>query len=188
MTYVLAVDPDSKHTGLALVRHNKDNTDTLVDATLAKVKVPKGSTARERVEDMSRAFSVALAKLLYHVPKGETATVVIEWQALNPTGEKNPNAIVDLCGFAGACAAVAAGYGCRILLVTPQEWTGGVDKGIRINRAQRKLGDQAPGLDKMPPGQKSHAFDAAALALWALDPRRRAMGDMKKSKFKYQRK
>lgn len=166
--YYIGIDPDTKATGLALVAYDEAAKSFNV-LQVAVARGGKGTLARNRITDMAESLFGAILDLRGW---GDIDAAAIEWQALRPRGEKNPNSIVDLCGFSGlAAAAVHVGVKTTVLTPTPPEWKGQKDKEVHHKIILSEVGlekaTDLPSTQKLLKSDYSHIMDAVGLAVWA---------------------
>lgn len=175
----IGVDPDTKHSGWAAVQSFNGGFQ-IVQVGLIRAK---GRTAADRRAPM--AESLLLTLLQDALPYPPTA-LALEWQHLRGSSakEKNPGAIVELCGFAGMAlqAFIERWEFEYVFTPTPSDWKKSVPKHVHQSRICSRLGittelrakdgekNFAPGAADIPPSMRSHVIDALGLALWALDP------------------
>lgn len=181
---VLACDPDTHSSGLALVRVH-DGQPLWVCCIQSK-----GKTGDDAVVAQIEAFDIRRIQ----VPAGIVG-VVVESQEIAYTAKqgKNPASMIPVAQVAGAAAArLSMWFRPRVLmLVKPQAWKGSVPKKIHQARTLSKLGWRYEtlsdycrpypnetvdvlGADQLNPGDWKHVVDAIALGQWMAEKLRRA--------------
>lgn len=182
---VLGIDPDTHNTGLAFLRQTPlIGTDRRVDVRVARV--PKDVTGFEAAVRMAHEVDWELSR--DRLPL--CCLIVVEGQDLYRGGEhatKNAESIVRLAFAAGGVASVARRH-CgspHVMVPSPQEWKGSVDKQAHQGHTYRRMGweFEKRGTGKsgyavpinpdvrgeINPGDWKHVGDALGLALWGLE-------------------
>lgn len=159
---ILGIDPDTKNTGIAVVEFPEARV------VWVGVASSKGRLVQDRLVEMAESLHDAVDEIREVVFwELEYPPVVIEWQALRPKGEKNPNSIVDLNGIVGMCVGAFCRLSTKILTPTPVKWKGSVPKAIHQKRILSKVViDSNSGFDALTKTQQGHVIDAIGLALW----------------------
>lgn len=179
----IGIDPDTTSTGLAVVHQLEETSYRTLYVALVKAR---GKKAADRRAPMARALLETMRYLQSTFGiNGDDVTVAIEWQRLRPTGERNPNAIVDLNGIAGAALTAASLLPDATLLTPiPIEWKGTIPKEVKQRRVLSHLGltedlrhedvtlGKIVGAEDITASKKTHVLDALGLAEWALTERR----------------
>lgn len=166
----IGIDPDTKNTGIALVEHGM--------VTWVGTASAKGSIVQYRLVGMGVAIATQIDRL-HECLCVNPSMIAIEWQMLRPTGEKNPNDILNLTGVAGMCVSACLSRFWTdpdYFTPVPVQWKGSVPKTIHQKRILGKVGLTADlkgvrGAEEMTKTQKGHCIDAIGLALWAAEQR-----------------
>lgn len=189
MRYLIGVDPDLHHTGLALLN---GDTGAVLDVLCITAN---GKTREDAVVAMVHALDVPW--FIDHDLDDMGIVVVVEAQELYlGGGTQNPRNIMHLAQVAGAALAAAACQFRRTVLHFPRpaEWKGQVPKRVHQHKTLGKLGweHKQVGTDQrgycyptigngdvarppLPKTQWKHVVDAIGLALWGMEKRDRVM-------------
>ena len=176
---ILACDPDTHHSGLALVR--------LADGKPVWVGCAHstGKTGDDTVIAQIDAIGeISIGGPGTH-PGGMFAAVIVESQEIAYTARqgKNPRSMIPVAQVAGAAMAqLRIRTACfENYLVKPQAWKGSVPKHLHQARTLAKLGwayeqgkeysrptdkPDVAGAELLNPGDWKHVVDAIALGMW----------------------
>lgn len=155
---ILAVDPGTTATGVALLRDGRP-------AMLRVVHV-RGPRVEDRIKAMCLRVRAALQGLL---DTEQPDTLVVEWQALRPN-DPRPNDIFNLGIVLGAVMSVETSPFVRIETPLPVSWKGSVKGDVTIQRIQKHFGTIEDGVwGETLPSLQHNAWDALGLAIWAVN-------------------
>lgn len=165
MNLVLGLDPDTHHTGYALLRE---------DGSVAKVgliRIPtvlkdgkkKPATGWKSVTMMCHRIGFDL-KLV----AGQVESAFVEVPVLRSMEKANPDDIVRLGHVAGACLAAASLITQEVVPVEPMSWKGTVPKEIMCNRILRNHPVDWVLYPDIPPSLRVHCIDAVGIAAYGL--------------------
>ena len=183
----LGIDPDTKNTGIALVR--------AIDPTLAsraKFKVLQVGVATvdaklsvaQRLIEMSQSISFAARVMDTRFRSVNRISVEGQDAYAGSKQHKRPNDLIHLAVVAGMATGVAQEV-FRIFttpdlwIPKPAEWKGQVEKKAHQRRILASVGlteklEGIPGAAGMTATQRGHVIDAIGLAVWvAKRPERR---------------
>lgn len=174
----LGIDPDTKNTGLAIVRAFPMGTFKVIYVATAPVKA--SLPVQDRIRLMGLAIEEALMKFPCDVGVGEplidlVTRIAVEGQRVYPQGKVRPQDLIHLAQVAGMAAAIAQqdfrlGSVC-LWIPEPVQWKGSVEKKVmqrrilaRVDLTEKLEGvEGAAGMTKV---QKGHVIDAIGLAMW----------------------
>lgn len=155
---ILAVDPGTSETGIALLRYG-------VWAWVDVLRV-MGPSAEARLPEMCSLVHERVRSAL----RGDGVTTVgVEWQAIRPD-DKRPNDILHLAMVVGAVLS-AIPEGIVLLTPLPVQWKGSTDGGKFAARVAKALPMVPEKLAHIPQSLRHNGYDAAALAFWCIGKR-----------------
>lgn len=161
----LGIDPDTKNTGIAVVVARRE---TLMRSTyeviFTGVATAKGQLVQDRLVEMAASILHTCTVRVESI----IDVAVVEWQKLRPSGEKNPNSILDLTGVAGmAVCACEWAFGTTLLTPIPSAWKGQVAKEKHQERILKRVNmGRWTGYKDLNKTQAGHVNDAIGLAIW----------------------
>ncbi|MEK7862878.1 MAG: hypothetical protein AAB295_06390 [Chloroflexota bacterium] len=166
--FVLGIDPDTHHAGLALVSAPRVER-------LAVGAIDRGARGFAAAAGVADAVAEELLRWVDEL-RPHVARIVIESQRIYPgaRSKARPEDILRL-GWAAGGILVAARLAFpnvppeEVWIVEPRTWCGTVGKSISQRRIRARL-LWTPGCDALMRAQhKSHVTDAAGLAAWGCD-------------------
>jgi hypothetical protein len=165
----LGCDPDLRHTAIALLFSDPNETPILYQCD-----VPK----KLRGADACRASMVAVRDFFLSLRPPAWAGVkaaAVESQELYSTGPKAAHRIApqpmiwlaQICGnVLGHCQQLHRNV--KLYCPAPKEWKGQVPKGVFHERIRSRLHKvERDAVAKFSKSRRSHVLDACGLALWA---------------------
>lgn len=163
---IAAIDPGKKVCGVSLIRHG-------VLDRFALIRVMD----RERLRDAERVAALA-ARCAEALAGSEIDHLIVESQQIYHGSRENPNDLLPVAHTAGACLVAVSAT--RKTLVKPRDWTVGVPKDVRIERAKKaaacgqgllsaKIASRIEGIT--PRSLRHNVWDAVLLNVWAWDRR-----------------
>jgi Holliday junction resolvasome RuvABC endonuclease subunit len=164
----LGIDPDTKHTGLAVVKATPlSRMHTEFEVLKVGVAEAKGRLVQDRLVEMAMEIDLFVDGIFRMF---DVNSCVVEWQKLRPNKEKNPNAILDLTGVAGMAVAACWQEGGKVHTPIPSEWKGTVDKQIHQKRILKAITlNTECGFKQLKRTHLSHVVDAIGLAMWGFE-------------------
>jgi hypothetical protein len=184
---ILAFDPDTHHTGVAVV--DTDGRPVFVGVCSVPAKFKGAEAVCEMVKVLRNIlWPEVLAERI--VAGSVIVAIVVEGQEITYSARsgKNPRSLLPVAQIAGAALAVHAMIDRQLFLPYPAEWKGQVPKQIHQARICNKLGwayelvgDKVTGYArptgmpamyvagaaKLNPGDWKHVMDAIGLGMWA---------------------
>lgn len=156
----LGIDPDTNATGVCRLTTVSPGVDRVELWSVVGV----GVDLQDRLKGMAKAMRL----------DGSCAydEMAVEWQALRPGREKNPNAMMAVMAVAGMALAahvpVDLNFRDKVHLPIPSEWKGTVPKEVDQERTLRdaKLSLDSPEFEHVPRKFRTHCVDALGLCLW----------------------
>lgn len=134
---IIGIDPDMRKPSMAMMDVKSGNT-------IAVRCIKNTSKAKDRAAVIGCVNSLrgCITSFLKDLGNPELLCVVVEGQEIAYTAREgaNPRSIMLLATVAGACLTEAAYETENILFPSPNEWKGGVPKGIHQARILRKMG------------------------------------------------
>lgn len=170
---VLAVDPDTKCSGLAVAGPDKLYA-------VGAVKVPDDKVGRRRTQGMCFDLSAAIVTLAMNCGV-KVDRIVVEGQEVYARGRANPNNLVLLAAVTGAALSAAYTVTSDVVWALPKEWKGQQPKGVnqRLTAIHYGLGFEFHGpkipvtvteipedvksLGKIPRGHWKEVMDALGM-------------------------
>lgn len=164
--FVLGIDPDLHHAGIALVMRGPDRKGICPTTAVAAAPSKTTSyTAAGVVGESAGAIFGALART------HNVGRIVVEGQRIYLGGKSAPEDIMHLAFAAGALllAARIAWPEAEWWIVEPQAWTGSVPKEIHQARTRTRVAFDEAALIDLNGRHASHVTDAAGLAWFGLE-------------------
>lgn len=159
MVIYVGIDPDTTHTGVAVLHGNGDVQLLAIAA--------KGRTMADRAVEMARNLSGMLCGFQ------SFDFLAVEWQALHPGREKNPNAIMGVMAVAGMALSATASRSHGVYTPLPSEWRGTMPKAVIQARILKEADGRATAeLERLKPAHREHCIDALGLCYWLRRGRR----------------
>jgi len=172
----LGIDPDTKNTGIALVR--AINPASASKATFEVVQV--GVAAVDDKLSVGRRILKMADEISFELWMMDSDTmgfhrVAVEGQTAYAGSKqhKRPDDLIGLAQVAGMAAGIATEVSkdAALWIPKPSEWKGQVEKGAMQRRILKKVGlteklEGVTGAAGMTKVQRGHVIDAIGLALW----------------------
>jgi hypothetical protein len=179
---ILGIDPDTKTTGVGIVRGGRPVYGTLIEVPDRRAKIDKRRlTMADRV-----ALWFANARLLLEEARSVDIVIVEGQRIYTPKpGEKGPRPadilhLGQVAGMALGCARMAYPVA-ELQCPLPAKWKGTMKKAAFTKKALKELGlevtdrglvfagskARVPGTVGLDPKDATHTIDALALAHWA---------------------